>query len=272
MIAKVVRIAVSWVSSGSAPRLLHGNCARLRWRRTVRAARCAIPAWRPDGRVQDGWCAAARFAGAHVLAHAQTIPRAWRRWICPSRRCRHARLTGQAPLGRLDVIRHRLHLSVRATAVAASTPSIAIRDFSRQQTSLRVESADFARSPKGGGAGHSEYCEYCEKRSGVYAQPVVRASGRGEKPQETEPFPDCCSRRPTTGVQIWTPVGLRRLHSGGRGNGKCMKRFGGPGEIRTHDLFHAMEARSQLRHRPAELFSIISYGEVRRNLTGRFRG
>jgi predicted hydrolase (HD superfamily) len=26
--------------------------------------------------------------------------------------------------------------------------------------------------------------------------------------------------------------------------------FGGPGEIRTHDLFHAMEARSQLRHRP----------------------
>ena len=26
--------------------------------------------------------------------------------------------------------------------------------------------------------------------------------------------------------------------------------FGGPGEIRTLDLFHAMEARSQLRHRP----------------------
>ena len=34
------------------------------------------------------------------------------------------------------------------------------------------------------------------------------------------------------------------------GNGKCLKPFGGPGEIRTHDLFHAMEARSQLRHRP----------------------
>jgi hypothetical protein len=29
-----------------------------------------------------------------------------------------------------------------------------------------------------------------------------------------------------------------------------LKCFGGPGEIRTHDLFHAMEARSQLRHRP----------------------
>ena len=26
--------------------------------------------------------------------------------------------------------------------------------------------------------------------------------------------------------------------------------FGGPGRDRTDDLFHAMEARSQLRHRP----------------------
>jgi hypothetical protein len=26
--------------------------------------------------------------------------------------------------------------------------------------------------------------------------------------------------------------------------------FGGPGRVRTDDLFHAMEARSQLRHRP----------------------
>ncbi len=30
--------------------------------------------------------------------------------------------------------------------------------------------------------------------------------------------------------------------------------FGGPGEIRTLDLFHAMEARSQLRHRPVAMF------------------
>jgi hypothetical protein len=29
-----------------------------------------------------------------------------------------------------------------------------------------------------------------------------------------------------------------------------LKRFGGPGRVRTDDLFHAMEARSQLRHRP----------------------
>jgi hypothetical protein len=26
--------------------------------------------------------------------------------------------------------------------------------------------------------------------------------------------------------------------------------IGGPGRVRTDDLFHAMEARSQLRHRP----------------------
>jgi hypothetical protein len=28
--------------------------------------------------------------------------------------------------------------------------------------------------------------------------------------------------------------------------------IGGPGRVRTDDLFHAMEARSQLRHRPTE--------------------
>jgi hypothetical protein len=28
------------------------------------------------------------------------------------------------------------------------------------------------------------------------------------------------------------------------GNAKCLKCFGGPGEIRTHDLFHAMEVKS----------------------------
>src|SRR5580698_5663962 len=30
----------------------------------------------------------------------------------------------------------------------------------------------------------------------------------------------------------------------------ALKEFGGPGRDRTDDLFHAMEARSQLRHRP----------------------
>ena len=32
--------------------------------------------------------------------------------------------------------------------------------------------------------------------------------------------------------------------------GHRILRFGGPGRDRTDDLFHAMEARSQLRHRP----------------------
>ena len=31
---------------------------------------------------------------------------------------------------------------------------------------------------------------------------------------------------------------------------KDLRLYGGPGRDRTDDLFHAMEARSQLRHRP----------------------
>ena len=44
--------------------------------------------------------------------------------------------------------------------------------------------------------------------------------------------------------------------TGGRGQhlvGKeagIKRSVGGPGRVRTDDLFHAMEARSQLRHRP----------------------
>ena len=46
----------------------------------------------------------------------------------------------------------------------------------------------------------------------------------------------------------------------GRGEAKCLKRFGGPDRDRTDDLFHAMEARSQLRHRPTlEGKSIVVY-------------
>ena len=65
--------------------------------------------------------------------------------------------------------------------------------------------------------------------------------------------------------RFWTPVGLRRRRSWLRGYGKCLKRFGGPGEIRTHDLFHAMEARSQLRHRPADV-QLIQYLLVYRSV------
>src|SRR6059036_2975461 len=34
---------------------------------------------------------------------------------------------------------------------------------------------------------------------------------------------------------------------------QVVERIGGPGRDRTDDLFHAMEARSQLRHRPTWL-------------------
>ena len=56
---------------------------------------------------------------------------------------------------------------------------------------------------------------------------------------------------------------------------RLVEEFGGPGEIRTHDLFHAMEARSQLRHRPIVLDGCLSlyhtrvhWTELTRRLTG----
>ena len=52
----------------------------------------------------------------------------------------------------------------------------------------------------------------------------------GRRPRSWCPFLD----------STWTP----------RASFRRRVNFGGPGEIRTHDLFHAMEARSQLRHRP----------------------
>ncbi len=43
--------------------------------------------------------------------------------------------------------------------------------------------------------------------------------------------------------------------------------IGGPDRDRTDDLFHAMEARSQLRHRPTcggvQLFYCLCYGWIR---------
>src|SRR6266849_3164328 len=63
--------------------------------------------------------------------------------------------------------------------------------------------------------------------------------------------------------RVWTPVGLRRRRSWLEGDGKCLKRFGGPGRVRTDDLFHAMEARSQLRHRPtADVLSVYRRAKV----------
>ncbi len=48
------------------------------------------------------------------------------------------------------------------------------------------------------------------------------------------------------------------------------ERFGGPEGIRTLDLFHAMEARSQLRHRPTPCSPpIISHGPPLRSARDR---
>ena len=47
--------------------------------------------------------------------------------------------------------------------------------------------------------------------------------------------------------------------------------FGGPGEIRTLDLFHAMEARSQLRHRPTGWRLRNENNTVAARLAGRMR-
>jgi hypothetical protein len=38
--------------------------------------------------------------------------------------------------------------------------------------------------------------------------------------------------------------------------------IGGPDRDRTDDLFHAMEARSQLRHRPTPIYSGVGVGST----------
>ena len=49
---------------------------------------------------------------------------------------------------------------------------------------------------------------------------------------------------------------------------KLLKDFGGPGRVRTVDLFHAMEARSQLRHRPAYRCVTLLYHTIGRATRG----
>ena len=65
--------------------------------------------------------------------------------------------------------------------------------------------------------------------------PALR-SERGRNPPRT------LLHRTTYGQSVWLTPGTR----------PCLSfwGFGGPGRDRTDDLFHAMEARSQLRHRP----------------------
>ena len=50
--------------------------------------------------------------------------------------------------------------------------------------------------------------------------------------------------------QGWWADRIVREFCGIARNGWLIEDFGGPGRVRTDDLFHAMEARSQLRHRP----------------------
>jgi hypothetical protein len=50
--------------------------------------------------------------------------------------------------------------------------------------------------------------------------------------------------------------------------------FGGPDRDRTDDLFHAMEARSQLRHRPTDKLALVYTSQARqlsrRGRSGKF--
>ncbi len=73
-----------------------------------------------------------------------------------------------------------------------------------------------------------------------------------------------CSR-PSKGAGRWSTHSLPnscRLIGGGTeslllATGQALTRVGGPDRVRTDDLFHAMEARSQLRHRPIVLFYVM---------------
>ena len=81
------------------------------------------------------------------------------------------------------------------------------------------------------------------------------AMGRKERPADRRTaarrrFKKCnsgCSRRPVEQFKCGNCAGFL----GGRMIAKGVsEKFGGPGRVRTVDLLHAMEARSQLRHRP----------------------
>ena len=50
-------------------------------------------------------------------------------------------------------------------------------------------------------------------------------------------------RKHALAVEACVAAYAAKLQQGG-------EKFGGPERVRTDDLFHAMEARSQLRHRP----------------------
>ena len=53
----------------------------------------------------------------------------------------------------------------------------------------------------------------------------------------------------------------RRADASGYRGRRDVRTLGGPGRDRTDDLFHAMEARSQLRHRPTMGTLPLSVGD-----------
>src|SRR5665213_1123926 len=82
-------------------------------------------------------------------------------------------------------------------------------------------------------------------------QVVITEESRGERVQDRfKPivFGSYSGPKKTFGLQLDSSVHVLWWE----GYGKCLKSFGGPGRVRTVDLFHAMEARSQLRHRPTK--------------------
>src|SRR5262249_20862392 len=71
------------------------------------------------------------------------------------------------------------------------------------------------------------------------------------------------SLRTKTGLQAIDSAVLTRepLPWSGRGQNRRLQlvgKVGGPGRDRTDDLSHAMEARSQLRHRPTAAITLFS--------------
>jgi hypothetical protein len=96
-------------------------------------------------------------------------------------------------------------------------------------SAVSARSAETPESEVDPGAFVQEQSSTMERRS---------AKGGEEKKKEVRLAVSFCN--------LWANAGK----GFGRGSSKYLKRIGGPGRDRTDDLFHAMEARSQLRHRP----------------------
>ncbi len=80
--------------------------------------------------------------------------------------------------------------------------------------------------------------------------------------REWGPFPpESCQRRILSGVLPERKPAISRGNWTMREEkgqiARTLRLYGGPGRDRTDDLFHAMEARSQLRHRPTNKLLLV---------------